>query len=352
MKKTLCFILILALAVVCGCTVWADNEPATLTIQAQQGQLSVGDTVSVNLYISAVKPIGKVTATVTYDTSVLTFVSGDGATGGDGVISIEQLNGLGTAASITLNFTAAAVGNAAVYVTNCAVYDAFEERFELQGKSAVVEISQAVQTTPSQTEMTVQTTPQTDANGVPTQGVLVDLQIDQGSLVPPFMYSIHDYSVTVPYEVDKVEIDGKTASLQDRIWYTGNPECVVGLNVRTITVTDIYGNQTVYTINITRLDQAQTTTAEQQPAVQTSASTESKADKQTTKKDAKDIKQTLMPALYIVLIVLVVALFIVIIWIKNKASNGKGKDARSDKKNERQRSKIKVSGSKNTKKKK
>ena len=352
MKKTVGFIIILVMAVFCSFTVCAVGDaPADYTVTASQPQVGVGDTVTINITITAVKAIGRTSASVTYDTSVLTFVSGNGATDQGGVINIELPNGLGTTAVLSLNFTAAATGSASVNVTKCCIYDAFEEGYELQeSKGVSVEVAEKAETTTTTTEETTPTSPQTDANGVPTQGVLVDLTVDQGSLVPPFMYSIHEYSVTVPYDVEKVEIDGKTASTQDHIWYTGNPECVVGRNVRTITVTDINGNETVYTIYITRLDKDQQETKPtdtNDPAVVTSSPDDSKSTVTTTAKQEKNIKDTLLPALYIVLIVLVVSLFIIILWIKNKASKKKKPDDKSDK----QRSKIKVSGS-NTKKKK
>lgn len=351
MKKIIGTIIIFFMAAICGVSAWADNEPATLIIQAPQGQVKVGDAVSVSLNISSVKPIGRVTATVEYDASALTFVSGDGATGGNGVINIQQLNGLGESAAIALNFKATAEGNAVVSVSSCAVYDAFEEPYQLKGSATTIAISNTEQTDAPQSQQTT-TSIETDRNGVPTQGVLVDLTADNATLKPPFMYSIHEYSITVPYEVDRVEIEGKTASTQDHIWYTGNAECAVGQNVRTITVTDINGNKTVYTIYITRLDKdEEKTSVTTQSSEQTSAMTQSDRKNQTLKNDSKDIKQTLIPALYIVLIVLIVALVIVIIWIKNRSSRASSSD-RSEKQNERQRSRIKISGNKNSKKKK
>lgn len=352
MKKAIGFILIFALAIISGISVWADDtdQPATISINTMQQKISVGDTVIVKVDISAVKPIGRMNATVTYDPSVLTFVSGDSASADNGTITIEQLNGLGTTASVNLTFTASSAGSTSVNVTSCTVYDAFDEGYTLSGSAASMEINEVKQTSPTQTETTTQTSAETDANGIPTQGVLVDLQVDNGSLVPPFMYSIHEYSVTVPYEVEKVEIDGKTASLQDNIWYTGNPECVVGRNVRTITVTDVNGQQTTYTIYITRLDKDEKATAAvTEQSTQPQISTENTAPQTKRSTNSEKIKDTIIPALYIVLIVLVVALVIVIIWIKTKASNKKrSKAEQSNRKNERQRSKIKVSGNSKT----
>ncbi len=333
----------LAVTIICAVTAFADNEPATLALQTSQSQLTAGETLTVTLNISAVKPVGRVSASVSYDQSVLKFVSGSGAKDTGGTIQIEQLNGLDTSAAITLTFTAVSAGNSNISVNSCAVYDAFDEQYSLPAASAAVNVTEPQQTTTQQTTETTPTSPATDANGVPTQGVLTDLTVVNGKLVPPFMYSIHEYSVTVPYDVTKVEINGKTASLQDHIWYTGNEDCKVGLNVRTITVTDVNGNKTTYTINVTRLEKdAQITTAASSAAADSTSPADSSTKEKKAIADNKDIKQTLMPALYIILAVLVVALVIVILWIKGKSSGSK----EQDKKNTKQRSKIKVSGNK------
>ena len=179
-------------------------------------------------------------------------------------------------------------------------------------------------------------------NAVPSQGVLVDLRTDKGTLIPPFMYSIHEYSITVPYEVDKVEIEGKTASKTDRIWYTGNPECVVGNNIRTITVTDVNNNETVYKISILRLDKAQEQT---QAAAQTVAFSQI-SETTPEPKDSSALKEKLMPALYIVLIALVVSLIIVVIWIHSRISRRKSEKEDKEEKSLKKRSRIKVTSSK------
>ena len=107
MKKTICFIILLALTVICAAGAAADDAPANLVLQTSQSQLAAGDTLTVTMNIKAVKPVGRVTASVSYDSSVLKFVSGSGAKDAGGVIQIEQLNGLDTSATITLTFTAA-----------------------------------------------------------------------------------------------------------------------------------------------------------------------------------------------------------------------------------------------------
>ena len=163
MKKTVGFIIILVMAVFCSFTVCAVGDaPADYTVTASRPQVGVGDTVTINITITAVKAIGRTSASVTYDTSALTFVSGNGATDQGGVINIELPNGLGTTAVLSLNFTANTTGSASVNVTKCCIYDAFEEGYDIQeSKGVSVDIAEKAETTT--TEETTPTSPQTDA---------------------------------------------------------------------------------------------------------------------------------------------------------------------------------------------
>lgn len=373
MKKAVCLILLFAAAVLCGIKAYAEGDG--LTVQFSKIQLQSGEQFIVTLSITSERDISDITASLTYDPSLLEFVSGSGASNSNGIVSISQPGGGGKEAAVSLVFNALSVGNTELNVSSCVLTDSKGTQTNLNtagGSVSIIEASRTVsetteqQTSPTETQtetQTQQTTeettaeptqettqkPSTDANGVPTQGVLVDLKVDKGSLVPPFMYSIHEYSLTVPYEVDKVEIEGKTASLQDHIWYTGNSDCVVGLNVRTITVTDINGVETVYTINVMRLDKEESPEkpAAVSPSDSLDSSSKAGADISSSDTKEKDIKRILNPALYVVLIVLVVSLFIVIVWIKSKI---KKKDPQDDEKlTQKQRSRIKISGSKKKK---
>ena len=368
MKRAVSFLIALIIAIVYIQPVYALDEP-TIAIAASQETFGIGDTIYVSIYVTSPEKIQRLTSSVTYDTSKITFVSGNGATGSDGTVWID-LSADSQTAQVNLTFTAAAAGETAVNVESCYITDNGGTQKSVGTASSGFAIVQQTQTqttvqtqqttTTSATETTQETSTttqskQTKKGEAPSQGVLIDLKTDKGTLIPPFMYSIHEYTLTVPYEVDKVEIDGTTASESDRIWYTGNPECVVGKNIRTIKVTDITGKETVYTITITRLDkeEANTQTSASQKTGQSGHTTEAKtkAVSAVTHRQGIDLKDKLMPALYIALIVLVVSLVIVIIWIKNKLKGQKEKDEDGEKKTKKQRSKIKVTATKEKKKK-
>ena len=338
MKKAVCIPLCIILSILFPAHLWAEGG-FELSLFAPEKDVKTGDELTVKVRISSQEALGKVSAVISYDASLLDFQSGDSASGSNGIININHTAGENTAAELSLDFTASSSGTAVINVVNCYATNTQGVQSDLGSTYASFEISQQNQVTQNQHDTTTQ-------SNVPSQGVLVDLKIDKGTLIPPFMYSIHEYSVTVPYEVDKVEVEGKTASQTDRIWYTGNPECVVGNNVRTITVTDINNVETVYRINILRLEK---NTEQTQAVAQTGAvSQDNKTDtgsknEAVPKAEQKDsLKEKLMPALYIALIVLVVALIIVVIWIHSRISRKKDKKEDKEEKSRKKRSRIKV----------
>ena len=343
MKKALCIMLCVIVSIIFPANITSAEDSIDLSVSVMEKNVKVGEELTVKVGISSQASLGKVSAVISYDNSLLAFQSGDSAIGSNGIITIDHSGGESTSAELSLRFTASSPGTAVINVVNCSATNTQGIQIEAESTYTSFEISPKEQSTSKEQEPAEQ-------NAVPSQGVLVDLKTDKGTLIPPFMYSIHEYSITVPYEVDKVEIEGKTASKTDRIWYTGNPECVVGNNIRTITVTDVNNNETVYKISILRLDKAQEQT---QAAAQTvafsqiSETTPEPKDSSAIKTDKKDsLKEKLMPALYIVLIALVVSLIIVVIWIHSRISRKNSEKEDKEEKSLKKRSRIKVTSSK------
>ncbi len=340
MKKAIGMIIVLMLAVFSSLCVYAVDDNTQVNIVMPES-MAIGEEITVTLSVSSPQDIAKVSATIAYDASRLSYVSGDGTQTENGSISIEK-ECSAKKAEAALKFKVIAQGNTSVSAVTCSLYDASGTMTYIGSAAA-----SGVVTEQKQTEQTTAATEKKEAGSIPEQGVLKDLKIDKGTLIPPFMYSIHDYTVTVPYEIDKIEIEGTTASKYDNIWYTGNADCVVGTNLRTITVTDINGNETVYKITITRLDKEEDTQSQAVSAAtskQTQAVSSAADDNGNDKND--DLKNKLMPALYIALIVLIVALFIVIMWIKGRIKRSGKENDQQEKKTQKQRSKIKVSSTK------
>lgn len=137
MKKVLA-----ALAIVCMFV-----PSISLVTQAASGELrftdpstTVGAEVEVTAKFSAPVMMDTLEATLTYDSSMLRFVSGDSATGGDGTVTISGNGGSATEAEFTLTFQALAEGTTNIEVSQSSGVDAAGDALDLTNGSSAVTI--------------------------------------------------------------------------------------------------------------------------------------------------------------------------------------------------------------------
>lgn len=298
------------------------------------GAVPAGEEFEVTVKFTSDKNIDTVETNFVYDDSAVRFVSGDGASGGGGILTVKEFpSSKSKELSVTLRFTALKKGTSEMSLSNCAVSSQDFSHIDYPTAYASITVgnsSGTVTTVPpsdsaldsSQPPVTSATTA-TDENGIPAQGILTSLTVSEGELIPSFSYDIYDYVVKVGNSVDYCEVEGVTASPLDYIWYTGSKYLQVGDNIRTITVTDNNGNEHIYTITIQRAGEpeaaSQNETETQTQAV-TSSARKTTADKPENKVGTFDkYKQVLIPALGIVMFVLILALVILIVWLRKKA---------------------------------
>lgn len=81
---------------------------------------------------------------------------------------------------------------------------------------------------------------------------LVELTVDKGTLSPNFEANTLVYEVNLPYEEDKINVEAKALDNTAIIKGTGEHELNVGLNVITVKVTSISGDEKVYQIKANR----------------------------------------------------------------------------------------------------
>lgn len=304
--------------------------------------VQTGENFTVSVTFSAEDNIGSVQSQLTYDDNLIEFVSSDNASGGGGTLSV---NGFPSAEDdeVTFSFTFVGVsaGTARLDIENCAIYSydgsllgspTAYASVTVSGGGTVTTESNAVTDTKAETsekssektateskETTVGTESKAEKapTGMPDKGVLTALTVDNGTLTPEFAYNVYDYTVYVDYSVDNVEIEGTTASLTDYIWYTGTSECQVGENVRTVTVTDVDGNSTMYTIKIIRAEEGEKVTVPKDRS--DNSAKKKKASSSTVSSDAMEkYRNILNPALGIALAVLLIALVVVVVWIRGQ----------------------------------
>lgn len=295
------------------------------------GAVDSGENFNVSLTFYATEKIGSVQAEMAYDNNSVQFISGDNASGGNGIVVLKGSVGNTDEVTYNMTFKGLKAGSSTMNLVSCSILSQNGSNIGSPTAYASVTVGEdtkvteatkePTETTTTEKQTSEQTTPSetsiqnvVNENEVPSQGVLTSLTVDNGTLSPEFSWNVHDYVVNVGYDVTNVELEGTTASQSDYIWYTGTSECQVGENVRTITVTDVNGNQTKYTITIIRANEGET-----QKTVTAQTEINNKESDSTSKVDTfEQFRKTLTPVLIIVLIVLIIALIVVVFWIRTK----------------------------------
>lgn len=328
-NSVIIFLLTIFTAAFSSLSAFAASEASFSGITA----VKAGENFDITLTFYSTDEISHVTTGVVYDSDVIEFVSGGGASGSGGRITLDSSpNGDSSEVTVDLTFKGISDGTANIHLENCSIYSANAAVIGSPSAYINVTVSGSAQAddtdsepqkdeTQTETQQAETTAPEVDENGVPTQGVLTSLTVDHGKLTPDFAYNVYDYTVNVGYEVDNVEIDGVTAALSDYIWYEGVSQCQVGENIRRITVTGENGVSTTYTIRIIRAAEGETVQEDDATAevVTKNAGTSSVSADSVSRTDAMEkYRKILNPALAIALVVLLLALFVIIVWARGK----------------------------------
>ena len=302
------------------------------------GAVNKGENFSVTLNFSATENIGKVNAKIAYDSNAMEFTGGADATGGDGIIFIKSNGNGSTDTSYTLNFKGTGASQSAqinIITSNLTAQDGSSIGSPMAYCNVTVvdngnspdesekEESRTSVTTPPEDSQETNTTSQELTTVIGSR--LSSLTVDTGELEPEFSPDIFDYTVNVGYDVTNVEIQANSENINDYIWYSGTSECQVGENIRTITVNDQYGNQTVYTVKVIRADENSITTTTEPEKTMHIPQTKTHQEQSAFERD----KSMLNSVMIIILIVLVIALVVIIFWIRTKIM---GKNNKSKKK--------------------
>ena len=131
-----------ALAVVCMFVpcISMVSHAASGELRFTDPSTTVGAEVEVTAKFTAPVLIDTVEATLTYDSSMLKFISGDSATGGDGTVTISGDGGSSTEASFNLTFQALKEGTANIQVSQSSGVDAVGDALDLTNGSSAVSI--------------------------------------------------------------------------------------------------------------------------------------------------------------------------------------------------------------------
>lgn len=214
-------------------TAFAAN--ASLSVSGS-GSYTKGSTVTVRYTYSGTS-IGGGTSNVTYNSSVLQYVSCSGGiapSSASGVFAVQFGDGNDhTSITITLTFKAIGTGNGNVSVATTDLIDYDGNLLNLPSGSANITVTNPAPTVSS------------NAN-------LSSLSVSAGSLSPAFSAGRTSYTVNVGETQTVCLISAEAQDSGATIKVTGSKNLIVGKNVRTVVVTAPSGNTKTYTITIIR----------------------------------------------------------------------------------------------------
>lgn len=193
-----------------------------LTSYAADGRIAfsdktaaVGSEVDINMKITVTGDgaLSNATVMLSYDSSMLEFVSGTGASGGAGSVRITVGGDTADAKELssTLKFKVIQAGASRISVNTQEVYDSSNQ---------VVNISQLGSST---------ITAQAPANAS-TEASLSGLQVSPGTLTPEFSPDVFVYTASVGEDVTKITVDAPAKDEKASVVLSGNEDLQPGEN--------------------------------------------------------------------------------------------------------------------------
>ncbi|MBO5797140.1 MAG: cadherin-like beta sandwich domain-containing protein [Clostridia bacterium] len=209
----------------------AASAEAAATVAFSSSTLEIGQTLTVTLNFTG-PSVGAVDATLSYDASVLEFVSGNDASGGGGLV---QMTGWASSEvkslRFTLTFKALKAGSSTVRIDRSTVYAWDESLLGNPTAGATVTVRD---------------------KALSQNADLKSITLSAGELYPAFSANTTVYNVTVNHYHTSVNLSAVAADNGAKVEISGSSELQVGANKRTITVTAPGGAVKVYTVTITR----------------------------------------------------------------------------------------------------
>ena len=200
---------------------------------------TVGQEFSVNVKISSQDGnLGASDVVLSYDPSVIEFVSGNNASGGAGSVRlVGTMDSSSTKAfSYTLKFKAVQAGNTSISVGSYEVYDSDAQEVTVS-KTGTASVKVKAPATSS------------------AEAALSSLKISPGTLSPAFSPNVTSYTAQVGASVDKLAVSASAKDSKAKVLVSGDSGLKVGANTVVCKVTAEDGQTTKsYTITVNKLD--------------------------------------------------------------------------------------------------
>jgi len=243
-------------------TVFAASGSTSVSVSS--GSVNIGDTVTITVKASG--PSGEkanATMTLSYDSSVLQFVSCNTTYGGGG----GSVMATGESYTVTLKAVSAGNSSLSVSANDGVIFDSNEELDSMSGSSASVTVKNAAGSTTGSDGSTASNSSGTStgsstdsASGTggaaasqSADNSLKELNISPGTLSPAFSGKTTTYSATVGSDVTNIAVSATPVNEKAVVEsVTGNTNLKSGSNAIKIVVRAENGVTATYTVNVTK----------------------------------------------------------------------------------------------------
>lgn len=212
------------------------SAAASAAIKVASVSCEKGQTVTVSVTVSTTVDMAMYQYTLSYDTAMLQYQSGDADGESAGTLRIIKESASGTSQTLKFTFKSLAVGSTKVSVSGYIVCP------------TDVAYGDSLPTTVTNGTVTVKAPYQASTNAN-----LKSLSVGQGSLSPAFSKSVYEYAVSVGGGVDRLTVSASPEDSKATVKVSGNTNLKEGANTVTIKVTAEDGKTTkTYKIIVTR----------------------------------------------------------------------------------------------------
>ena len=237
MKKKMLLFFVIGILLCIRQTEYAYAASAALELNCLAEEIHRDEEFEVELLITADVTLGDFEGYLTYDDSVLEYVTGPSCiTGGGGMLKIADIGAskTNTTRRYLLRFRAVNQGQAEISLYDTPMVYAYETGLTMSVFSNLLSLN---------------VLPPEDAS---SNSNLKSLRINPGRLSPAFSAGITEYDVTIPYEEENLIISAVAEDSKANVTVNHNTGLVVGVNKVEIVVMAENETETVYTLYVTR----------------------------------------------------------------------------------------------------
>ena len=231
MKNKILFLFLAAVVVFSIFTVPADAASASVSVSAA-GSVIVGNQVRVSIQINGQEAIGSWRFSLNYDPAYLDYVSGADSGGGGALLFADSLDHGVASISKSVVFRAKKIGATTVTLP----------------APQVVGFDTITNMAASAASCNIRIDPAPTLSG---DNNLSALAVSAGELTPAFSAGTTAYTVTVPFEVTRLDVAASASHAGAAVAVTPG-ELAVGENRIDVTVTAQNGSAKTYTVTVTR----------------------------------------------------------------------------------------------------